>query len=516
MFYPEDTSGNRKKLASTFNKAGALKKLQLASTEWVSHIAYNAKGQRIMSVNASLFTRFVYDDKTFNVARIRASKFNKSGNTYTPISGIRLDRGYTHDLMGSVVEIHDITPKNQWAQGPGNLTRQFTHDPLRRLISATGREATGAIPTAPWRLDTQPEDHTATNTYTRNYAYDKQGNILELQHIANGHSANNFTRTFNYDNGFATNKLNDFTVGSNTFSYNYDANGNIIKENSERYFEWNFADKLAFFKRQAGTGNPSVWVHYLYDNNGNRIKKIVNKAGSIQEVTVYIDGIYEYSYTKNSGTIDTNRNYNTLHITDPSSGSGQAGNTRVGTQRTGSDADDSIPAQKYFVEDHLGNCSVAVKTDGARLNMEEPRVIHSKELCIAKGSREAHPFGQTSFGSYAKKRYRYNGKEKDSESDLYYYRARYYAPWLCRFISCDPMKEERAWLTPYNYVQNNPINLTDPTGALDDGGGDPVKKGDTFVGDDGKTNTASVDEVEVTAVAPETLIKNVYIQAFFS
>jgi hypothetical protein len=34
------------------------------------------------------------------------------------------------------------------------------------------------------------------------------------------------------------------------------------------------------------------------------------------------------------------------------------------------------------------------------------------------------------------------------------------------------MKEERTWVSPYNYCQNNPITITDPTGALDD---DPPK-----------------------------------------
>jgi hypothetical protein len=38
------------------------------------------------------------------------------------------------------------------------------------------------------------------------------------------------------------------------------------------------------------------------------------------------------------------------------------------------------------------------------------------------------------------------------------------------------MKEERIWLTPYNYVQNNPMNRVDPTGALDTGGGDVPKE----------------------------------------
>jgi RHS repeat-associated protein len=91
---------------------------------------------------------------------------------------------------------------------------------------------------------------------------------------------------------------------------------------------------------------------------------------------------------------------------------------------------------------------------------------------------EYHPFGTTSYRSgrteteVSLKRYKYIGKERDEETGLYYYGARYYAGWVGRFVSVDPMATERQWLNPYNYVQNNPVNGVDPTGALDD---DPPK-----------------------------------------
>ena len=68
----------------------------------------------------------------------------------------------------------------------------------------------------------------------------------------------------------------------------------------------------------------------------------------------------------------------------------------------------------------------------------------------------------------SQKRYRYTGKEKDEETGFHYHGARYYVPWICRWASVDPLKEERAWVTPYNYAQNSPINRIDENGMLDD------------------------------------------------
>ncbi len=378
--------------------------------------------------------------------------FTKSGNTYTPAAGIRLDRGYEHDLMGSVVGEKDCTPASAASQDPGSIHRIFGHDPLRRLISATGRESTAALVQPSWDLNVRPQDYTSTNPYSRAYEYDKLGNIILLSHTADGLQVNNFNRKFNYGSSFGSNLLEGLSIGGSTYEYKYDASGNQTNENSDRHFEWNYADKLSFYKRQAGTGNPSVWVHYFYDASGQRIKKAVNKPGGIQEITVYIDGVFEHSYVRINNNVDNNRNYNTLHILD--------GGSRIATLRVGNDSQDSTPALKYYVEDHLGNSSVAVQSNGNRINLEE-----------------YYPFGETSFGSFAKKRYRYNGKEKDEYTGLYEYGQRYYAPWLCRFVSVDPVAEKFPHLSSYNYASNRPETARDLEGLQADGEKETGKNG---------------------------------------
>ena len=59
--------------------------------------------------------------------------------------------------------------------------------------------------------------------------------------------------------------------------------------------------------------------------------------------------------------------------------------------------------------------------------------------------------------------YAFTGREWDTETGLYYYRARYYDSKLGRFVSEDPAGL-RSGLNRYAYVANRPINLTDPSG----------------------------------------------------
>ncbi|WP_439490784.1 DUF6443 domain-containing protein [Algoriphagus sp.] len=73
-------------------------------------------------------------------------------------------------------------------------------------------------------------------------------------------------------------------------------------------------------------------------------------------------------------------------------------------------------------------------------------------------------------GSIKANKYLYNGKEllDDLNLNLYDYGARYFDPVIGRWTSPDPLASERSWVSPYNYVQNNPMLRIDPDGMLDD------------------------------------------------
>ena len=89
------------------------------------------------------------------------------------------------------------------------------------------------------------------------------------------------------------------------------------------------------------------------------------------------------------------------------------------------------------------------------------------------------PFGETMAEqtsiSYYQTEFKFNGKELDSETGMYYYGARYYDPSLSIWMSVDPLAEQFLNFSPYNYTMNNPINMVDPDGRAPESKNDWVK-----------------------------------------
>src|SRR6266851_6281632 len=58
--------------------------------------------------------------------------------------------------------------------------------------------------------------------------------------------------------------------------------------------------------------------------------------------------------------------------------------------------------------------------------------------------------------------FQYTARESDTETGLYYYRARYYDPQSGRFLREDPIKAVVSGMNFYAYVRNNSPNFVDP------------------------------------------------------
>ena len=70
------------------------------------------------------------------------------------------------------------------------------------------------------------------------------------------------------------------------------------------------------------------------------------------------------------------------------------------------------------------------------------------------------PQGNLSATAY----YTFSAKERDPETGLSYFGARYYSSDLSIWLSVDPMAAKYPSLSPYVYCANNPIKLVDPNG----------------------------------------------------
>ncbi len=104
----------------------------------------------------------------------------------------------------------------------------------------------------------------------------------------------------------------------------------------------------------------------------------------------------------------------------------------------------------FFHSDHLGSTSYITALDGTPYQ-------HVEYL----------PFGEVLLEEKAGtwlSPYRFNCKELDDESELYYYGARYYSGKWGIWLGVDPMSDKYPSLSPFVYCRNNPIKLIDPSG----------------------------------------------------
>jgi RHS repeat-associated protein len=118
---------------------------------------------------------------------------------------------------------------------------------------------------------------------------------------------------------------------------------------------------------------------------------------------------------------------------------------------------DSAGAIHYYFSDHLGSHGLIENATGTACEQDV----------------DYYPYGAEQYDyctTQVAQNYKFIGKERDTESGLDNFGARYDASSMGRFMSADPVFISADRLTDpqslnlYAYVRNNPLSLVDPTG----------------------------------------------------
>ncbi|HEY2973223.1 MAG TPA: RHS repeat-associated core domain-containing protein, partial [Pyrinomonadaceae bacterium] len=245
----------------------------------------------------------------------------------------------------------------------------------------------------------------ATNSAqpNENYAYDGVGN----------RTASHLSASYSYQ---PFNKL----ASTAAATYTYDNNGNVISRtdgSGTTTFGYNEENRLTQV-----TLPTDLTVNYKYDAFGRRIQRTATTGANER-----------YVYDSADVLLDLNADGSVA--TTYLSGSGIDNHLRQSSATTG---------VSYYLSDHLG--STAGMTDASG-NLVETDSYDS--------------FGNSAGSGLT--RYGYTGRERDPDTGMMYYRARWYDPQVGRFLSEDPIGFDGG-MNWYSYVENDPIDYSDPSG----------------------------------------------------
>ena len=436
-----------------------------ASTEtpgqFVDDISYDAKGQRTKIIYGNgVSTTYTYDEKNYRLTRLLTQRQEDNGG-----QTVLQDITYLYDPVGNIVQITDNSQDRVFNAGQQvDPSMDFVYDALYQLTEATGREHRGLAKNTHqehagvWQAAqfAHVNDTNQLDNYTRRYTYDDSGNLIRLQHTG----TNSFTRNFTVSDS-SNRAITDEMDGSAPVDSYFDAAGNLLQLEHLDSISWNYRNNIAsatIVERQIEDEEGNVVTisdaeYYVYDASGQRTRKVketYNTAGDLlwKEEKIYLGGVeIKKKYSGNNQQLRENRS--TVHVMDD-----QKRIALVHYWEVSNDTSVTPNTNKvhYQMGNHLGSASMELDSQGQLISYEE-----------------YFPFGGTSYtagNSLAEvklREYRYTGKEKDNTTGLYYYGARYYAPWMARWLNPDPAGTVDG-LNLFRYVRNNPVLFIDPNG----------------------------------------------------
>jgi RHS repeat-associated protein len=390
---------------------------------------------------ASNQTRMIYPD-----GRIVNYNYDNDNRLSSVTDWASRTTSYSYDAAGNLIKMnlpnHVITTYTYDADnrmialsntGPAGVISafQYTRDALGNRTGVTS--SGGAVETGNSNYSYDSMGRLLSATYpdgsTATYSYDAAGNRSKMVKVAGGLTT---TTTYSYD---AADELLQMMAAGITTAFSYDNNGNMTTRktgSATTSYAYNAADDLTRVTKGATT------VNYTYNGDGFRVAKTVTTG------TTSTSTQYELSPTKLPQVLEE---ITPKGITDE----------LYGIALFASAPFSATLKPSYYSYDALGSVRNVTSSSGS---------------VLSAASYDA--FGALRSSSGPKSEFQLNGQQVDAEDGLTYLRNRYYDSTLGRFIMRDSDTGSPALpqtLNRYVYCNNNPINLTDPSGhwfGLDD------------------------------------------------
>ncbi len=404
---------------------------------------YNAAGSRT-AVSDNLSTAgtvsFTYD----NAQRVTNVKLTVGGTV-----GPTVDLGYD--------AANRLTSISRKANGTtfDKTTTTFTYDNADRMTAIThtyipmmGSSTTLATYTYAYNAASELTVETNKDG-TLTYTYDNTSQLTGVDGSGGTCGETGCDETFSYDtNGNRT--MTGYTTGSGnrltsdgTYNYTLDGNGNTltktrISDSQKTEFTWDFRNRLTQVVVKDSSNNILQQSDYTYDAFDRRIIKSFDDDGPGPHTAIVTKTLYDGAHFAANPYADFNGS-NTLtmrYLYAPA----------VDVILARRDASGTVA---WYLADHLGTVRDIANTSGTVLD-------HISYSAYGKVTAETN----ASNGD----RFKYTGREYDSELSLYYYRARYFDATTGRFISADPIAFAAGDSNLYAYVANAPTGGSDPLG----------------------------------------------------
>jgi RHS repeat-associated protein len=456
---------------------------------YVDKIGYDEWGQRVyLKLGNGVETTYTYNEDRRWLSRVLTESAGQAGKP------VLQDIQYQFDDVGNVSSYQN-------SAGTYNTRQEYAYDGLYQLVYARGVSENRphgdldykAEYTQTYQFDTLGLGNmTEKRSWTANTDPRRLGDPLDYEQdyayaAGYAHRAERIGRRhYRYDlNGnVATEQDGPFSVVVSTGGHTITEleNGTKVVDNGwgmndngvtipapkvwKREYNWNERNLLRTSR------DDQHIVEYTYGQDGERSGKYSMTAdGGPRHETLYFNKMWTWHY---DGLLNEFTGRNSKHV--------YLGESRIVTKISradngGSTAEERIK-QYYYHSDHLGSAQVISNADG----QEYERIEYTPygELWIEKAST----------ASNIDIPYRFTGKERDEETGLYYYGARYLDSKASRWLSTDPAlgdyipgapvddeARKRNQSLPgmggvfntvnlhlYHYTGNNPVKYVDPDG----------------------------------------------------